>query len=88
LRILKRGHKMKAMYISKKGNAVGFTAQGETVIGRFTKSGAWRIAVANPVTENESLTDPRGRNFAIKNDAIEYANTLIDPIVTAEKAWW
>lgn len=75
--------------ITKKGNALGFTSAGETVIGYYRpKATCWRIAVAMPESESERQTDERNRNFPSKAEAIMYARTIIDLAVTQQKAWW
>lgn len=77
----------KEMYISKAGNTVGFTAKGESVTGEYRRTiKAWRISVQTGITAN--LTEPRNRNFPTKDEAINYAGSLIDPIKTAELQWW
>jgi hypothetical protein len=72
--------------ISKKGNAVGFTAQGNTVIGRYrSKIKAWNIGIVSPVGV-EYMSE--SRNFPTITDAKTYAASIIDEQKTAELAWW
>lgn len=69
--------------ITKKGNAVGFTATGETVTGQYlSKSKCWAINVTG------LLIDTRNRRFADLADAKQYAATLIDAAKTNELSWW
>lgn len=76
------------LHISKRGNAVGFTAAGETVTGQYrAKVKAWTISVSS-VEGFAHLTDERNRNFAELADAKAYAQTLIDAAKTQELAWW
>jgi hypothetical protein len=72
------------------GNALGFTASGETVTGRYcVKTKAWRIEV-HSVTAGGflNLADTRHGNFPDKRAALDYAGTLIDRAKTLELAWW
>lgn len=82
---------MTAVTISAKGNAVGFTATGETITGR--RSGcktAWRIEVYREIglVSLPVATDDRNRSFPSKATAAAYAATLIDDEATARLAWW
>lgn len=76
---------MTSIEITKKGNAVGFTAKGETVTGRYSRrSRTWNVWIDGACM----LTDDRTRRFATLTEAKAYAASLIDAVKTAELAWW
>jgi hypothetical protein len=69
--------------ITKKGNALGFTALGQTVCGSYSGRGkAWQVWIdgANALANV--------RRFETIADAKDYARTLIDEVRTRELAWW
>lgn len=78
---------MKSSDLTRRGNALGFTTQGETVAGQYdARSKTWRIFVDKGW--GPSLTDGRNHTFVKKSEAIAYAETLIDPETTARLRWW
>lgn len=73
--------------ISKKGNAVAFTAAGETITGCYRpKSNVWRIDIHREGVL--TLSDERNRNFPTREMAAQYASTLADDAMTQRMAWW
>lgn len=72
--------------ISKKGNAVGFTAAGRTVCGEFSrKANVWRVWSQG---EFVSLTNTNRQSFTTLTAAREYAASLVDDAKTNELKWW
>jgi hypothetical protein len=70
----------KSALFSKKGNAAGFTKNGATVAGCYTKAKSWAV-----------WTDEQGRDvrhFCTPQEADAYARTLIDATKTSELKWW
>jgi hypothetical protein len=81
--------KKKLSNISKTGNALGFTAAGETVTGRSLPGRkAWLIGGATAEGLAWPLSDPRRRCFPTAQEAEEYAQTLIDEAATNRLRWW
>jgi hypothetical protein len=70
-----------------KGNAVGFTAAGETVtVCRRAKQKAYKVAVAGPF--GPSSLDARNQTFPTLAEARTYAASLVDEAKTLELTWW
>lgn len=78
------------IHLTKQGNTVGFTANGDTITGQYmTAAKCWAVNVCSSVAGGiGSLTHPGNRRFATKADAVAYAASLIDTQKTAELAWW
>jgi hypothetical protein len=74
--------------MTKKGNALGFTAKGDTVCCQGRKDGSWKILCSVGHACSLDLADPRTQTFATKQQAAEYALSLIDPAKTEELKWW
>lgn len=74
-----------ATEITARGNAVGFTAAGETIVAG-KRPGAWYVQVEGQYGAN--LADARCRSFGTRREAAEYATTLVDDEQTEAKAWW
>jgi hypothetical protein len=71
-------------HLSKRGNAVGFGADGRAIIGQWLKyARAWQISHA---TEQGIIAD--ARRFTSKGEAAEYAASVIDDATTERLAWW
>ena len=68
-----------------RGNAVGFTAKGETIVGK-RDSGTGRYSIWLDTTF--SMLDSRTRRFDTLVEARNYAASLIDQTKTEELAWW
>ena len=80
---------VKASSITKKGNVLGFTVNGEAIIGCYrSKIKAWRIDIVSKELGIPILTDSRNRTLPTRGMAADYANTLINEIKTKELSWW
>lgn len=73
---------MTTFEITKRGNTVGFDANGREICGQYSsKAKCWQVWI-HPFV---SLT---GRNFPTLAQAKEYAASIIDEAKTSELAWW
>ena len=70
--------------MSKRGNAIGFTAAGETVCAQYSKQcgGIWRVWIEGESNWASKL------GFTKKGEAAAYASTLICDTQTNLLKWW
>ena len=69
--------------MTRRGNTIGFTAQGEPICGRYAKAmKAWQVYIQGACGPKDT------RNFAKKDEAEAYASTLVDMQKTQEQRWW
>jgi hypothetical protein len=70
---------------TKKGCCIGFTVKGESVTGCYrTKAKAWTI----DLWIGDVCDLSRRRSFGAKEEAVAYADTVIDLDATRRLAWW
>lgn len=71
--------------ISKRGNAVGFDAQGRTITAGYrSPSKSWVVETVN--SDTGLVQD--SRRFGTEQEARQHAASLIDPGQTRKLAWW
>lgn len=76
----------KQFTITKKGNAVGFTLTGRTVVADFSrKYKVWRVWTQGNAA---ILTNSDRQSFPTLPAARRYAESLIDDAKTRELKWW
>jgi hypothetical protein len=72
--------------ITRRGNAVGFDAAGNTITGEYRGTvKAWTIRV---VRNLGYFSEVSSQTFVDKAEAAAYASTLVDDVMTADMRWW
>jgi|WetSurMetagenome_2_1015567.scaffolds.fasta_scaffold697620_1 hypothetical protein len=72
--------------MTKKGNTLGFTASGEQVVCQFSaKIKAWKVWAQG---EYMRLSNETLKSFSSKQEAAQYASSMISEEKTEEMKWW